>query len=733
MTTLVLVLYVLDIVRGHDVDVDFVIFHPNKKLCASIDLEPIATSEIHLITECASLIPGTNKENSAWIGLPGLGHVVTKGDTITQNHKSRRPSQGFRHPSQVTGVCCVPGFLRDFEARRDALMKGDHFILNAYFHQPMTNDTAWDAALEDSEQLAALVRVLYLTDAYDEDIKAAVKPLEPFWTRYKDMDHYFWTEPGIIRWGSAAYLLKQKFPDLAVDTDLDNRLEAFLELKKAHGFFEVNAADHIPIVMNALLNLADFSADDTIQTLAVDVLKRLLKEVVDNVNDCGAFYPAQVCSNDALMKDPYSHKIFPIVHLLTGRGADVEEPSDWDVFLLTSSVHNLAGVLGSWTPTIGEKTTTHGIPLSEFATLKSDYLLNDDDATAFKMSADMHWIPEVAPDTITFVDHFGLQTHDEVSAFYKTFKDPHSHDFLAPVTRGSVCNEITSVLFKDGPSMLSSFQNYNPRSFGRRQYPFVATTGRLSVYAKSGLVASAASAMTGISNIHLPNIKQHNNAAIIRYDSTLITEYAQVLDQFGVVDYKTVKFAFPQSQFDEVRVPSIEIGGIKGSSNWILARETIGTAAEGYVALWRACKHVVGDSDTITCDAEKQVYAIFVGSSNQYTDFDAFEAVVLDASMSSSVDGLKTVDQLTIDGQIISLTVMAPTASNGAQGMTGMIDGAMNHYAMVVALSLCWCMAVFTLWICVKCRGSKPKVRWEKVNEEMDSAEDEMLFVDNNE
>merc|ERR1711920_689547 len=94
-------------------------------------------------------------------------------------------------------------------------------------------------------------------------------------------------------WDSSAFLLKQNYGDLIVDDNLYNRLVSYLQLKIDYGYFEVNSAVYWPYTMSALLNLADFSEDATIQSLAVAALEKLLLSVVDSVNSNGAFFPAQ--------------------------------------------------------------------------------------------------------------------------------------------------------------------------------------------------------------------------------------------------------------------------------------------------------------------------------------------------------------------------------------------------------------------------------------------------------
>merc|ERR1712129_211328 len=148
---------------------------------------------------------------------------------------------------------------------------------------------------------------------------------------------------------------------------------------------------------------------------------------------------------------------------------------------------------------------------------------------------------------------------------------------------------IETVLYKDGPSMLSSMQDFNFMYLGSMQFPFVATTGSIAV------IGSGGSSPDGldVQNVHLPQVKQVSNAALIRYDSSLMaTSYASLLAAFGVFDISNVYWQFPTNRFDDNRV----VG------NWLLAMESGSSGVDGYIALRRddACMNAVVD-DVMTC------------------------------------------------------------------------------------------------------------------------------------
>jgi len=269
------------------------------------------------------------------------------------------------------------------------------------------------------------------------------------------------------------------------------------------------------------------------------------------------------------------------------------------------------GLDDGYTQTIDGKTTEHGIEVSMFDSFnnQSAYPLTQQSRTVFQMSAGAFWIPEFVDDTLQFIADNDLWQHPEFAPYKDLMLDPASfglsYETLQPVTRGAVNAMIETVLYKDGPSMLSSMQDFNFMYLGSMQFPFVATTGSIAV------IGSGGSSPDGldVQNVHLPEVQQVSNAALIRYDSSLMaTSYAALLAAFGVFDISNVYWQFPMDRFDDNRV----VG------NWLLAMES-GSDVDGYIALRRddTCMNAVVDG-VMTCGAMEQMYALFVGNSDEY-------------------------------------------------------------------------------------------------------------------
>eukprot|EP01083_Nonionella_stella_P268709 908640_1 len=181
--------------------------------------------------------------------------------------------------------------------------------------------------------------------------------------------------------------------------------------------------------------------------------------------------------------------------------------------------------------------------------------------------------------------------------------------------------------------MLSSFQAYHFRYLGHQQYVWAATTGTVAIWSKSGDGSPA-----GFENVHLPNVNQTKNVALIVYDSLLMNSdpYKSLLGALGsVTDITNVYIHLNDNEFDEVRT----------YQNWILAMEIGSNGVNGYVGLRRDsnCTNPIVNN-VIVCNASEQAWGVIVGSSAKYGTFDDFQSVV----ENSNYDELE--NRLTIDG-----------------------------------------------------------------------------------
>ncbi len=113
-------------------------------------------------------------------------------------------------------------------------------------------------------RLATLVRVLYLTPNYDQQILPSLRNLN-YWLTPGENLYCYWSENHMILWMSSAYLMKQR-EGWPMDPDLEKRLLNYLNVKLKYGFYEFFSTTYQPFTLAALLNLTDFANDATIKT-----------------------------------------------------------------------------------------------------------------------------------------------------------------------------------------------------------------------------------------------------------------------------------------------------------------------------------------------------------------------------------------------------------------------------------------------------------------------------------
>eukprot|EP01084_Bolivina_argentea_P056321 103105_1 len=213
-----------------------------------------------------------------------------------------------------------------------------------------------------------VVRILYYTQDEDviQQIYDAANASQPFWVHSGDIIQYYWTENHMIQWDAAAHLLKQKFEHLEFDSNVDERLKTYLQMKKDYNYFEFHSNTYTPYRLSALLNLVDFSQNPTIQSLAVDAVEVMLFGIVENLNSEGGFFPAQGRSlKQKFTENAADENAAKCWRLLTGLGPSVTSSSPGNIFIAMTSM-DLSSVIDSYTSSIENKTTNIGIPLASF-------------------------------------------------------------------------------------------------------------------------------------------------------------------------------------------------------------------------------------------------------------------------------------------------------------------------------------------------------------------------------
>lgn len=458
--------------------------------------------------------------------------------------------------------------------------------------------------------LVVLMRLLCLTDAYDDTILPVIKQL-PFWLRENEDLRVYWSENHMIMWMSSDWLMAERF-DWTVDDDLRKRLVHYLNLKIEYGYYEFFSSVYYPYTLSGLLNLADFSQDMEIAALANSAAQRLLRDVLLLVNDQGAFFPAAGRNYVSKYTSALDQNHDKVNYLLTGHGQAPTSASHASAFLATSSV-DFSDVVASWRSHVNQSITL-GHPLAQVDQLHADQ--NEIDKVIFQWSAGGYFHPDLAEDTLWLLEELNLWEHHDFNDFagfegFPAWVASTGSVILASITRSSVLTGVNIDIYKDGQVSLTSTQNYWSGRLGYQQFPWVASTGTIAVWTQSGEVkANWADRNSTNANTHLPYIQQNDNVALIMYQRN------GDLPLFGF-DETDVALYWPEDRFDETRQ----------QGRWVLGRE-----GDGYVAVYRHCDTVINGH--IACDDERgQTWAVVIGNRQSHGSFDAFEAIIRTAQV----------------------------------------------------------------------------------------------------
>ena len=505
--------------------------------------------------------------------------------------------------------------------------------------------------------LAQLVRVLYLASGGTTTPGEIVNDLQNdivvglqdqyvqsnllFWLQEGERHSCYWTENHIILWLSATYLLE---PWLTPDTDddafinVENRLQHFLQTKLTYGFYEFFSTNYHPFTAAALLNLVDFAPPGEIQSLAEQVLKRLLEEWLLMTTDEGSFYPVAGRNFDHRYLTP---PFLSIIWFLTGTG----QPLDGDAwrgdyvgaFLATSKM-DLEPVAAKWIPVVDTKLTLgHSIEDHD----KVHRQLNTVDRILFQWSAGGYLHPETVRDTSSLIEAYDLADHVLWEDYDSVIDLPS--DTLAALaerlpgnTHGTDLSGAKVTIHRNRGVALYSLQDFQVGFRSGEQWPWVATVGDIAVWTQAGVTGDCFIPDLGnVANIHLPDVRQDSNVALITYRpafdvafpsqilSTLNALNIDLGDDFNL-DYKTqVALHFPFERFDQVTY-------IK---NWILGQKN-----DSYIAVWRhsldrkKCKGKAVCQDYYFSNPQvgmrEQAWAVVVGNDRTHGSFTNFSNTV---------------------------------------------------------------------------------------------------------
>ncbi len=500
----------------------------------------------------------------------------------------------------------------DYRASALANFGGDAITIQAYEGVPVdTNELNYVLGILPTKETAdfyvvKMVRVLCLSQGqYDSKILPVLNAL-PYWLTKSDTVRGYWSENHMIQWMSSDWLLHEKYGK-PVDANLDYRLRHYLRLKVDYGFYEFLSSVYAPYCLTGLLNLADFSQDAEIKSLATKASQRLLSEMLMLTNDKGVFYPSSGRNYYPKFETPYGQNHSSLIYLLTGFGPAPTSSSHAGGFLATSTL-SIDTIAAGWRPYLD---TTYRIG----HTLDSGFVINSGlaplDRTLFQWSSGAYFHPQVAGETAQLLIDSNLWHHVDFAPFRKFSTLPVGavvllSNSLTVASKSSLICGQDVVLYKHKTITLSSLKDFWKGKLGYQQFPCVANVGTTAVFTASGIVTAQWGDRTeGNANEHLPYVAQKKNAALIMYRPE---PYSSALP------FKNPEVAlhFKAGDYDEVATDSM----------WILGRQE-----QNYVAVRRHCLDSINTIAACTMDGG-QAYAIVVGDSALYGSFSNFRALV---------------------------------------------------------------------------------------------------------
>ena len=478
----------------------------------------------------------------------------------------------------------------------------DTFALNAKLSSILTGQTSDFDIIE-------MIRVLYFTNGtYDAKILPVLNSV-PYWINYGDTVRNYWSENHMIMWMSSDWLLHEKY-NKPVDANLRARLKHYLELKVNYGFYEFFSSVYNPYALSGILNVADFSQDAELQSLARQAAQRLLTDLLRLTNDKGTYFPVAGRNYPGKYETAYDQNHNNLIYLLTGMGQAPNGASAAGPFLSSSTIP-VDTIIGSWVPVLD--TLYHN-----GHSLDTGFILNSGmsavDKVVFQWSSGAYFHPEVVQETVQLLVDSNMWGHVDfallkpLASIITPQTAPALAQSLSCISESSVNCEENIDIFKHHSVTLASVPDFWKGKVGFQQHTCMANVGTTAVYIGSGEVhANWDDRNPNNANVHLPMVKQKKNVALLMYRP----EPTPPLIGANFAN-KDVALHWHDADFDEMR----------NDSMWLLGRQ-----ANGYVAVHRNCLDTI--STVPACHTvDGQTWVLMVGDSDMYGSFDNFETKI---------------------------------------------------------------------------------------------------------
>lgn len=495
--------------------------------------------------------------------------------------------------------------------------------------------------------LVILMRVLCLSNGLYADSLLPHMLSVPYWVNYGDTLRGYWSENHMIMWMSTDWLLHERFGK-PIDNRLRTRLVHYLHLKNDYGFYEFFSPVYAPYCLSGLLNLADFSQDAEIKSLAQGAAQRLLSELLLLTNDQGVFFPVAGRSYPGKYESPYGQNHNHLIWLLSGMGEIPNGVSHSGAFLATSDLE-VAAVSQSWT---SEFNGIYRVGHSLDSLIILCNTQASPDREMFQWSCGGYFHPLLAQNTAQLLRDSAMWDHVDFEPF-RQLKNispaafPTYAELLSVASKSTLICGQDIALFKNRSVTLSSVQDFFKGKLGYQQHPIMANIVRTAVYTGSGEVfADWTDRTANNANEHLPYIKQQGRVAMLMYRPEPKPAVLPFINN-------EVALHWSNQDFSEIREDSL----------WIFGR-----VDASYVAVRRHCNTSINGVRACEYTTDGQTWIFIVGDSSLDQSFDQFQAWVSTATITENNSTDASTGDVTYFASITLDTINIAYAWNAAAG-----------------------------------------------------------------
>jgi hypothetical protein len=505
-------------------------------------------------------------------------------------------------------------------------------LLKAYINEELPNDklekiyneySANKTNNKDTDfNLLSLMRLLYLSQTnhiQHEDIYTKCKELfknEKFWLSKNEQYQCYWSENHMICYLSSWYLWNQ-FNNIS-DDHCELLLKTYLTMKMKYYFYEFFSQVYNMYTLSALLNIYDFTANETIKELSKKCILLLLQQFSEVINQTGTMYCSSGRTYNRYKVVSDGNNCNKLMYLLTGLSNENSISPIGTFFATTSFIP----IMDYITPYHKNYEKTYMISHADNDFKKIYNNLSFVDRTLFQWSAGNYFNPENVDDTVKLINDYNLWGHAHFKLDpYKTILSVIPKEVIVSscntfkaVTDGSKLCDVNYHIYNNHYITLTCIENYNRGKMGAQQFPWVANIGGVSVFTQSGKITTLGDLHEVIGNSNLPSIKQVKNILMAMYNPYDILKNTTSQTNLDMTVYLNW-----QGFDNEIRAVN---------KSWYFGEKVV-DGFSSYIAVYASNGVKEDASGNIYNSSDMQGWLIITGDENDYKNLTVFKYEVI--------------------------------------------------------------------------------------------------------